>query len=74
MAEAFNTPLAALEVELAGLIADNEIAARIDSHNKRLIQRRQDQRTDTFHNVIKTGDSYTTQTRDMLWRISLAQA
>ena len=74
MATSFNTPLAELERELAALIADNLIAARIDSHNKRLIQSRQDERTDTFSSVLSTGDRYAAQTRDMLWRVSLAQA
>ena len=34
MAEAFNTSLPLLENELMHLILDNQINARIDSHNK----------------------------------------
>lgn len=34
MAEAFNTTVSGLEKELAKLIMENQIQARIDSHNK----------------------------------------
>ena len=34
MASAFNTPVEALEKELAQLIMDGKIASRIDSQNK----------------------------------------
>ena len=37
MAEAFNTSLALLENELMTLILDNQINARIDSHNKVIV-------------------------------------
>lgn len=37
MAQAFNTTVGALEDELMQLILDNQIQARIDSHNKVII-------------------------------------
>jgi hypothetical protein len=51
MASSFSTSVAALEKELAALIVDNQIQARIDSHNKLLYARHADIRNATFQKV-----------------------
>jgi len=71
MATAFNTNVAGLEKELSALIMDNQIQARIDSHNKRLYARQTDQRTTTFDKTIKMGEEYQLNSKAMLLRINM---
>jgi COP9 signalosome complex subunit 1 len=58
MAAAFACDVEHLEEELAQLIADDHIQARIDSHNKRLYARQTDERADAFAAVINAGEAY----------------
>ena len=53
MASAFNTPVEALEKELAQLIMDGKIASRIDLQV--LYARTADQRTATFSKTLGLG-------------------
>eukprot|EP00850_Spirogloea_muscicola_P020143 SM000208S06313 [mRNA] locus=s208:36554:38504:- [translate_table: standard] len=71
MAAAFNTNIAGLEKELALLIMDNQIQARIDSHNKTLYARHADQRNATFQKALQLGTEYQRDTKAMLLRASL---
>ncbi|XP_047329247.1 COP9 signalosome complex subunit 1-like [Impatiens glandulifera] len=71
MASAFKTSVAGLEKELEVLITDNQIQARIDSHNKILYARHADQRNATFHRVLQTGSEYDRDVRAMLLRSNL---
>mmetsp|Transcript_29356 Transcript_29356/g.56342 ORF Transcript_29356/g.56342 Transcript_29356/m.56342 type:complete len:415 (-) Transcript_29356:242-1486(-) len=71
MAAAFNTTVTGIEGELASLIMDNQIQARIDSHNKILYARQADQRNATFQKAMSTGEAYMRDTRAMLLRASL---
>ncbi|KAI9341559.1 26S proteasome subunit RPN7-domain-containing protein [Zopfochytrium polystomum] len=71
MAKSFNTDVASLEAELAALIVNNSIAARIDSHNKVLRIKRTDQRTAVFEKTIKMGHEHQKQARHLMLRISL---
>jgi len=71
MATAFNTTVAGLEKELARLIMDGSISARIDSHNKRLYARHTDQRSSTFQNALKVGDEYQRNANALLLRVNL---
>eukprot|EP00238_Polyblepharides_amylifera_P015908 CAMPEP_0196584436 /NCGR_PEP_ID=MMETSP1081-20130531/47059_1 /TAXON_ID=36882 /ORGANISM="Pyramimonas amylifera, Strain CCMP720" /LENGTH=415 /DNA_ID=CAMNT_0041905639 /DNA_START=73 /DNA_END=1320 /DNA_ORIENTATION=- len=73
MAAAFNTSVPGLQRELAKLIMDNQIQARIDSHNKVLYARHADQRSATFQKVLATGEAYMQDTKAMLLRASLLQ-
>jgi len=74
MSQAFQTPLVDLEKELAKLIADGVIAARIDSHNKRLVAKHQDERAATFQTTLASGQEFATATRAMLLRVNLVRA
>ncbi|BBN13298.1 COP9 signalosome complex subunit 1 [Marchantia polymorpha subsp. ruderalis] len=71
MASAFKTSVAGLEKELAALIMENQIQARIDSHNKILFARHADQRNATFQRVLQTGSDFQRDTRAMLLRANL---
>ncbi|XP_022770356.1 COP9 signalosome complex subunit 1 [Durio zibethinus] len=71
MADAFKTSVAGLEKELEALITDNQIQARIDSHNKILYARHADQRNATFQRVLQTGNEFDRDVRAMLLRANL---
>ncbi|KAL4379134.1 hypothetical protein GQ457_02G000580 [Hibiscus cannabinus] len=71
MADAFKTSVAGLEKELEALITDNQIQARIDSHNKILYARHADQRNATFQRVLQTGNEFDQDVRAMLLRANL---
>jgi COP9 signalosome complex subunit 1 len=71
MAVAFNTTVAGLEKELAKLIMEGSIQARIDSHNKRLYARHTDQRSSTFQNALRIGDEYQRNTNSLLLRVNM---
>nr|XP_009620565.1 COP9 signalosome complex subunit 1 [Nicotiana tomentosiformis] len=71
MGNAFKTSVAGLEKELEALITDNQIQARIDSHNKILYARHADQRNATFQKVLQTGREFDRDVRSMLLRANL---
>ncbi|KAM7508690.1 hypothetical protein LguiA_019143 [Lonicera macranthoides] len=71
MANAFKTTVAGLEKELESLITENQIQARIDSHNKILYARHADQRNATFQRVLQTGGEFDRDVRAMLLRANL---
>jgi len=71
MATAFNTTVAGLEKELAKLIMEGAISARIDSHNKRLYARHTDQRSSTFQNALRMGDEYQRNASALLLRVNM---
>ncbi|KAG5538470.1 hypothetical protein RHGRI_019146 [Rhododendron griersonianum] len=71
MANAFKTSVPGLEKELEALITDNQIQARIDSHNKILYARHADQRNATFQRALQTGGEFDRDVRSMLLRASL---
>lgn len=71
MASAFKTTVAGLQKELEALITDNQIQARIDSHNKILYARHTDQRNSTFQRALQTGVEFEREVRAMLLRANL---
>lgn len=71
MANAFKTSVSGLEKELEALITDNQIQARIDSHNKVLYARHADQRNATFQRVLQTGREFDRDVKAMLLRASI---
>lgn len=71
MANAFKTTVVGIEKELEALITDNQIQARIDSHNKILYARHADQRNATFQRVLETGREFDRDVRAMLLRSNL---
>lgn len=74
MANAFMTNVAGLEKELEALIMDNQIQARIDSHNKILYARHADQRNTTFQRVLQTGVEFDRDARAMMLRANIMRA
>lgn len=74
MATTFNMALQALETELAGLIMDNQIQARIDSHNKILYARQTDQRATTFEKAVETGGQYQRSSKALLLRLNMLKS
>lgn len=73
MAQAFNTTVAGVEKEVAQLIADGQIAARIDSQEKVLFARHADQRNGTFEKAQQAGEDFRRETRALLLRARLLQ-
>ncbi|KNA13579.1 hypothetical protein SOVF_115340 [Spinacia oleracea] len=71
MANAFKTSVSGLQKELEALITDNQIQARIDSHNKILYARHADQRNATFHRVLQTGTTFDRDIKSMLLRANI---
>lgn len=71
MAKAFDVTVAKLESDLAELIVNGSISARIDSHNKRLHATESDQRTSTFVKAYHAGDLFRTEAMAMLLRVNL---
>ncbi|KAL0477532.1 COP9 signalosome complex subunit 1 [Acrasis kona] len=71
MAKVFNTSVVDLEKEVATLIQEKQIKARIDSHNKILYARMTDQRNNTFQRVIDLGDSYIHDTENNILRMNI---
>ncbi|KAG0488568.1 hypothetical protein HPP92_007140 [Vanilla planifolia] len=71
MASAFKTSVTGLQKELEALITENQIQARIDSHNKILYARHADQRNTTFQRVLQTGIEFEKEVRSMLLRSNL---
>ncbi|RUS15827.1 hypothetical protein BC937DRAFT_91948 [Endogone sp. FLAS-F59071] len=74
MAASFSTDVRRLESELAQLITDNQIQARIDSHNKILCAKQQDQRSHVFEKSLAVGADYDKATRALLLRFNMIKA
>ncbi|KAK4415958.1 COP9 signalosome complex subunit [Sesamum alatum] len=71
MANAFKTSVTGLEKELEALITNNQIQARIDSHNKILYARHADQRNSTFQRILQTDSEFDREVRAMVLRANL---
>ncbi|KAJ3415211.1 cop9 signalosome complex subunit [Chytridiales sp. JEL 0842] len=71
MATTFNCTTAELEQELAAAIVDNQIQARIDTHNRVLRVKQADQRSTVYRKTLAMGEEYQRQVRLMLLRVNL---
>ncbi|KAL9652431.1 hypothetical protein ABK040_000004 [Willaertia magna] len=71
MATVFNTTVDNLEKELAALIMDKQIKARIDSHKKILYARVTDQRNATYQKVLEFGDSFIRESEISILRMNI---
>jgi COP9 signalosome complex subunit 1 len=71
MAAAFNAPVETLEKEMAALIMDGQISARIDSQNKTVFARHADERNATFKKALALGQSYIRDSKSTILRMSL---
>ena len=61
----------ALEKELAQLIMDGQVTARIDSQAKVLYARHTDVRAATFHKLLQFGEAYIRDSKALMLRASL---
>ena len=73
MAASFSMDVPTLQNQLAYLIADNKIQARIDSHSKVLIARHADARSNTYEQALALGNKYVRDCKSMLMRLSLVE-
>ena len=71
MATVFNTSVEQLEKDIAKLIVDKQIKAKIDSHNKILYARVTDQRNNSYQTVVEMGDNFIRDTEGHLLRMNL---
>jgi len=71
MASVFTTTVESLEKDIAKLIVEKQIKARIDSHNKILYARVTDQRNNTFQSVMELGDNYLRDTEAQILRMNV---
>ena len=68
VSSSFGTNVEIIEKELANLIADNLIQAKLDSHNKILYATEEDVRANMFAKAIKLGEDYVVETQNLLLR------
>jgi len=73
IAKMFDVEVQVMEAQLANLIADGQIEARIDSTNKVVYARSADARSSTFQHALSVGSSYSRNVRSLLMRMSLAE-
>lgn len=71
MAEAFNTTVQGMERELATLIMDGQIHARIDSSAKILYGEEANARDAAFERTLKMGIEFEQETKDTVRRIDM---
>lgn len=71
MANVFSTTVENIEKEVAQLIMDKHIKARIDSHNKILYARVTDERNNTYQKVMEFGDSFERETEANILRMNM---
>jgi len=73
MAKSFNMTVQELQEKLVKLIANNDIKARIDSHNKILYAKRADQRNNLFRKTLKMGEENKQTIKDLLLRMKMEE-
>eukprot|EP01026_Neomeris_dumetosa_P074899 TRINITY_DN7843_c0_g3_i4.p1 TRINITY_DN7843_c0_g3~~TRINITY_DN7843_c0_g3_i4.p1 ORF type:complete len:451 (+),score=45.50 TRINITY_DN7843_c0_g3_i4:107-1459(+) len=71
MANAFTTTVDDIEQDLAKLIRNGRIVARIDSQNKIMFARRSDIKNASFDNALKVGEQFLVQAKSVLVRANL---
>eukprot|EP00357_Protocruzia_adherens_P012991 CAMPEP_0114990566 /NCGR_PEP_ID=MMETSP0216-20121206/10875_1 /TAXON_ID=223996 /ORGANISM="Protocruzia adherens, Strain Boccale" /LENGTH=464 /DNA_ID=CAMNT_0002353771 /DNA_START=99 /DNA_END=1493 /DNA_ORIENTATION=+ len=71
IATAFNTDVEGIEKELSNLIADGQIEARIDRHNKILYAKTANQKVNTYLKALEVGDAFRRDTEILLLRVNM---
>ena len=71
MAEAFNTTVDQLEVELKKLILSRQMSARIDSHARVIYARKEDERAAVFRKALEVGEEYQWRVKGLLLRAAM---
>ena len=74
MADAFSSSVEGISEEVAALIVQGDIQARIDAENGILIASQDDLRSSTFSAALKTGAAFERQSKALLLRVRMAQA
>ncbi|ORX60362.1 PCI-domain-containing protein [Hesseltinella vesiculosa] len=75
MAQAFNTDVETVEEDLVQLIGQKKkITARIDSHDKILYTKRQNERSQAFDQSMNLGEEYENAARSIMLRVNLVKA
>ena len=71
IAAAFGSPLEQIELDLANLITSGAIKAKIDSHNKILISRKENIQLESYKKAVLLGETFIKETEDQLLKIAL---
>ena len=71
MATEFRTDVAAVEAEVAALIVDGAIPARIDSQAKRIYAKNTDERTTTFDKALDMGKKFQKSAKFLILRVNV---
>jgi COP9 signalosome complex subunit 1 len=64
IAAAFGLPLDEIERNLSELITSGSIKAKIDSHNKLLISRKENVQVESYKKAVALGDAFIRETED----------
>lgn len=71
ISSAFGQPLDQIELDLAALITSGSIKAKIDSHKKLLISRKENIQLDSYKQAVLLGATFIKETEDQLFKIAL---
>mmetsp|Transcript_96327 Transcript_96327/g.171175 ORF Transcript_96327/g.171175 Transcript_96327/m.171175 type:complete len:420 (+) Transcript_96327:35-1294(+) len=71
MAEVFNTDVESMQREVAKLIGNRKLDAKIDSQRKILIASHSDQKGTTYHNALRVSDDFLDSTQALILRMNL---
>jgi COP9 signalosome complex subunit 1 len=74
MASSFNISLPSLQIELAQLITEKQIYGKIDSHNKILRIKKNDQRSALFEKCTAMGNEYSSKCQFSLLRMQMIES
>jgi len=73
IAIAFETTTQSIEEEIAGLISNGQIQARIDAQNKVIIARGDDKRDVAIADAVSTSQTFVREARSMILRVNLLE-
>jgi COP9 signalosome complex subunit 1 len=71
IAAAFGLSLDEIERNLSELITSGKIKAKIDSHNKQLISRKENVQVESYKKAVALGDTFIRETEDQLLKIEM---
>lgn len=71
IATAFGLPLDDIEKDLSELITSGAIKAKIDSHKKLLISRKENVQLESYKKALQLGEVFIRETEDQLLKIEL---
>ena len=71
IATAFGLTLDEIEHDLSDLITSGTIKAKIDSHKKLLISRKENAQLESYKKAVQLGETFIRETEDQLLKIEL---